>query len=582
MMNIFGRKKKKKIVKAKLGDENNFYFNDELKRWVERGKEGEAAADAPPAAPPMVAQPISQTVNATGIAAKYVDTGFGKPGESKVSTPKAIFTGKAAVQAPPPGMAFFVPQMPAQEPEAALNDEGQAMENFKAEAEAKGLEQTMGDIDMLTQSPKVKMADPLEDFPGGFPGGFPEEPGQKLASDPLTDVFGTGFESKSSEDLSDTDPLDDIFGGDNLAPDAFDPEDGSPMKDPMKLGHNNFWGDTEVVGSNGIHGDLDPEGGSPTGFNQQGQQDFWKGTELIQDTIPESTQGPQNVMDQERGHGKSGMLGGSLEMSQPQHTPDQDPSQEGGALANEEHNYDAARTMEDPGGVRAYWDEVQAAEFYQWIDGVYGDTYKTWSNEDWSNFWVWYNNPESHAQTSDTALGNTEEGHVGENQHDEGLGGERDLIVDQTPPGTIVNDTKPEADAPEKLSAGPELVGGVHATDMSPDIIDGLPEIDQEQDAPTAGTHYAVYIWEHTLLEALCGTDMFLYTRACPIGLKMSECTSNTQDCLCEKCLKVAASGLNSPCFGLAFITIVHFYVSGRGLLIAELSYALEMFMYKS
>jgi hypothetical protein len=51
-LSAFGFSKPKKN-QAKLGDDNSFYYNEELKMWVERGKEDEAkAAAAPPPPPP--------------------------------------------------------------------------------------------------------------------------------------------------------------------------------------------------------------------------------------------------------------------------------------------------------------------------------------------------------------------------------------------------------------------------------------------------------------------------------------------------------------------------------------------------
>lgn len=482
MLNIFGGKKKK-IVKAKLGDENNFYYNDELKRWVEKGKEAEAAADAPPAAPPMVAQPISQTVNATGIAAKYVDTGFGKPGEDKVSTPKAIFTGKAAVQAPPPGMSFFVPQIPAQESEPVIDDELN-MENSKVEA---GMIDTTDNTKKCTPSPRVKMGDPLEDFPGGF------GEGQKLSSDPLDDVFGAGLESKSSDDLSGTDPLDDIFGGEHLAAKTFDSEGGSPVKDPTKLGQSNIMEDVEILAPNDVHRELDPEGGSPNMFDHKGQQDFWQGAEIIQDLTSDPVLGLMNGVDRDPGHQLPGTLESTPENSQMQNTSNQDPSQEE-KLPSQGVQYNAAESEEDPAGVRAYWDEVQTEQFYQWMDSMYGDTYKTWSNEDWSNFWVWYNNPEGQHQVEGTAVGNPGEENGIVNQMGEDQGGEENMIVDHTSSDAIATDPKaaPLNDESVKPYDEPKMIRSANDTHMNLDATGGLPE-NGVQDSFRAGTHYILF-----------------------------------------------------------------------------------------
>jgi hypothetical protein len=55
-LSAFGFSKPKKN-QAKLGDDNSFYFNEELKMWVERGKEDEAKAVAAPPPPPPTQMP---------------------------------------------------------------------------------------------------------------------------------------------------------------------------------------------------------------------------------------------------------------------------------------------------------------------------------------------------------------------------------------------------------------------------------------------------------------------------------------------------------------------------------------------
>eukprot|EP00798_Chlamydomonas_sp_ICE-L_P001208 gene1208-32550_t len=50
----FSAFKGKKVVKAKLGEESTMYYNEKLKRWVEKGKEDEVANEPGAAPPPIV------------------------------------------------------------------------------------------------------------------------------------------------------------------------------------------------------------------------------------------------------------------------------------------------------------------------------------------------------------------------------------------------------------------------------------------------------------------------------------------------------------------------------------------------
>ncbi|KAL6745592.1 hypothetical protein V8C86DRAFT_1708070 [Haematococcus lacustris] len=60
---------------AKLGEESTMYFNEKLKRWVERGKEGEVQQEDGPAAPPTIAAlPTGPTVASAkrALSQRYV------------------------------------------------------------------------------------------------------------------------------------------------------------------------------------------------------------------------------------------------------------------------------------------------------------------------------------------------------------------------------------------------------------------------------------------------------------------------------------------------------------------------------
>eukprot|EP00210_Caulerpa_lentillifera_P001256 g1212.t1 len=107
MLGLFSKKNKS----AHLGDENTLYYNTELKRWVERGKEHEVSEDTLPP-PPVVSSGVSQkrTDSADPSSRYVVAGGFGRVPTESIETEKfSLFT--PAPVSNTQTMDFFVPQV---------------------------------------------------------------------------------------------------------------------------------------------------------------------------------------------------------------------------------------------------------------------------------------------------------------------------------------------------------------------------------------------------------------------------------------------------------------------------------------
>ncbi|EAS27565.3 COPII coat assembly protein SEC16 [Coccidioides immitis RS] len=92
----FGKKESGGAVRADLGDENSFYFDKELNRWVNKKDPGSAATAAVTPPPPKSSAPSSQSVS-TSQTPTTPNLTNGRPG------PSAVPGG--TLSAPPPGIA---------------------------------------------------------------------------------------------------------------------------------------------------------------------------------------------------------------------------------------------------------------------------------------------------------------------------------------------------------------------------------------------------------------------------------------------------------------------------------------------
>jgi len=108
MFNLFTRKKGHV---AHMGDENKFYFNEELNRWVERGKENEVTQETLPPPPTASSSATTQTLrDRADPASRYVVAGgFGRSGTPPTDAVKSFSTPPKLTSTPPPTGGFFVP-----------------------------------------------------------------------------------------------------------------------------------------------------------------------------------------------------------------------------------------------------------------------------------------------------------------------------------------------------------------------------------------------------------------------------------------------------------------------------------------
>jgi len=127
---IFGKKR----VEAKLGEENNFEYNEELKMWVEKGKPL-PTIEPPPAFPPAEMSTSTTTFSPAQGDAPLSDSTEGLPpmGMNRYSFVSPSTSGKrkpryfdhlnqqvyeqpasspTQPQLPPPGVRVFTPMMP--------------------------------------------------------------------------------------------------------------------------------------------------------------------------------------------------------------------------------------------------------------------------------------------------------------------------------------------------------------------------------------------------------------------------------------------------------------------------------------
>ena len=123
---------------AHMGQENQMYFNKELGRWVERGKEHEVADDAVPPPPLAASAPTSteRRVDEGDPSSRYVAAGdFGRRTSPGSEAKKTFVTPPTfAVTAPAPG-GFFVPTPPPvslkSETETSETTSPQGVERYK-------------------------------------------------------------------------------------------------------------------------------------------------------------------------------------------------------------------------------------------------------------------------------------------------------------------------------------------------------------------------------------------------------------------------------------------------------------------
>ncbi|GMH39100.1 hypothetical protein BSKO_06998 [Bryopsis sp. KO-2023] len=424
--------KRKKVTKAKLGGENNFYFNEDLGRWVERGKEDEAEQEAAPAAPPTVDNPVEQRVmSGAGPASKYVDTGFGKPNATASSPKVPVFAGVASAKAPPPGVSFFVPQAPA-EPESPGEGIGLIEDHELTHSGSGG--SASPDVprsnsnEAWSGQDSVKMGDPLSDFYGKSAEDQTQDEGVGVK-----DVFGVETDDEGSNGQA-ADPLDNIFG--------------PPAQD------------SEV---------LDPEGGAGSVMNAG----------FTENVNTAGTEPPTLSLDDVPHAATENGLAGLPELSG-NHV---DPLYGASALGDGE-----AQTAVDEGmdiqdtGADFGWTPEQTTEFYQWLDTNYGDAWRAWTGEEWNSFWTWFNNPESHA-----AQGTIPEDSAGGAAVENGTGGNLGLegVLGVEEAGGMESGVM-HSDNPE---VGVLSIGADKPLSLGQDFAEEEPGSAADPDTPPTGQH---------------------------------------------------------------------------------------------
>lgn len=456
---MFGFFKGKSIKKANLGEKNAFYFNEDLKRWVERGKEDEAREEAVPNEPPRIAQPVSQVVQATGIAAKYVDTGFGKPGAVASGYKAPDMTGPNGIKAPSPDMKFFVPTLPVTPTENSATGSGEPQGNGEVLPDSNKRDSPLGKYELVKTNP----AD------------------AKIGKDPLLDIFGPDEDdtASSSDLIGDVDPLDEIFGsqGGPSSPQT-DTSRNSPINptqifEPVnswdytssaapdltttldslviqssELGNENVIDDTaektvldsfesggvkdggdtndakrELPNSQPEHHVASPieaeQGAEPMifldnvplsvpdmtvpfdGLVIQGPDTGGNAVPLesatgnLQEDVPVKDIALEQYPTKGQGSGENATAPQNINLNNPDNHGDGE--QNGGAANHSVSQVDLSVT--DFG-----WTAEETACFYQWMDENIGPGYKEWSGEEWNGFWQWYNNPVQAEYAEPTAL----------------------------------------------------------------------------------------------------------------------------------------------------------------------------------
>lgn len=115
-----------------MGEENKLYYNEELKRWVERGKEHEAVEDTIPPPPVAASGATTQkTVNHGDPASRYVVAGgFRRNATPQTESVKTFATPPRNAATAPPTGGFFVPAM-AETVSEGVTPETSASEKYK-------------------------------------------------------------------------------------------------------------------------------------------------------------------------------------------------------------------------------------------------------------------------------------------------------------------------------------------------------------------------------------------------------------------------------------------------------------------
>eukprot|EP00803_Ostreobium_quekettii_P002459 evm.model.scf_3806.1 EVM.evm.TU.scf_3806.1 scf_3806:1819-5040(+) len=321
---------KKPAPQAKLGEDLGMYYNKELKRWVEPGKEDDArmeaeAAAAPPKGP--VSGPAGYSIDKSSIKSRYVETpAFSSSGG--VSAPPSSGSLIPKRPASPPKANIWVPPVPAKpEPESGHEGVGAVV---GIDAKAEGVAGVGAESEGSTCGAMVAEESETDDT------GTSTEADTSSSEPPLA---GEGDDGAAGARV-DASPADSM-GWEGLADEA-----GARVGGPSLEG---VLGKAMVDPETG--GELAGGGG---GLACVGGEDLLGGgTFAVVD----------RMMLEENGVGMD---------------------TEGEEVAQE-------NAVDEFAWVYAQWTEETWQEFYAWLDGQYGrEAWTAWSAENWNEFWRWY------------------------------------------------------------------------------------------------------------------------------------------------------------------------------------------------
>ena len=103
------------VYKAKLGEENSFYYDTKLNRWINKKAPQDAQTPVSSTPPPPKARPVAPT-SAPGSAA-----GIGPP--SRTATPQSDASGPVGEGVPPPAMSVGPPSNPPSRPATSMSND---------------------------------------------------------------------------------------------------------------------------------------------------------------------------------------------------------------------------------------------------------------------------------------------------------------------------------------------------------------------------------------------------------------------------------------------------------------------------